>query len=353
MRSILLGDIKLGRNYPFINHVIFWLSLLAFLLIFDRADEPATFVFFKEIINISFFIPLVYFNLNYLIPSFLEKGKFLQYFLISITLILLLTPIKTVVSFLIHYQYPEQQAYLLSHQYLIGFQLLFVLLASLEFSLVSSIFRHQLEKKELQEQNLTSELKFLKSQIDPHFFFNTLNSLYALTLKKSDSAPETVLKLSEIMRYMLYECNEKTVPLEKEIQYINNYIDLERIRHGKDARIVLDITGDYTNKEIMPLVFSPFIENSFKHGLQGNIDDRFIEIKLDIQESQLYFNVKNSKSDLRLPTVPLYENDSKAGGIGLSNVQRRLKLEYPNDHSLRIIDKEDIYSIELDLKLKI
>ncbi len=339
---------KIAKTYfekTWFNHLIFWLFLLVFLLIFDRADEPLGFVLLKEFVNIGFFAPLIYFNLYFLVPSYLEKGKFVQYFIFIAGLVLLFTPIKVAVSYLIHFQYPDQQNYLLNNQYLISIQLVFVSIASMIFALISNIFKHQLEKKELQEKNLTSELKFLKSQIDPHFFFNTLNSLYALTLKKSDYAPATVLKLSDIMRYMLYECNEKTVLLSKEVQYIQNYIDLEKIRYGQDLTISLEIRGYLEEKRIMPLVFSPFIENCFKHGVKNNIDGGYISILLELNENQLYFQVENSKHTSETST------ETDIGGIGLSNVKRRLKLEYPKDHELRIIENEDVYKIELHIKL--
>ncbi len=345
MKINLRSIVKTYFEKTWFNHLIFWIFLLVFLLIFDRAEEPIGFVFLKELINIGFFAPLIYLNLYFLVPKYLEKGKFIQYFIFISALVLLLTPIKGVVSYLIHFPYPDQQSYLLNNQYLILIQLIFVSIASMIFALISNIFKHQLEKKELQEKSLTSELKFLKSQIDPHFFFNTLNSLYALTLKKSDHAPTTVLKLSDIMRYMLYECNEKTVLLSKEVKYIQNYIDLEKIRHGNDLTIHLEIKGELDEKRIMPLVFSPFIENCFKHGVKNNIDGGYISILLSVEEDQLYFEVENSKhgSDF----VP----KEAMGGIGLSNVKRRLKLEYPKDHELRIIENDNIYKIELNIKL--
>lgn len=336
---------KIYFEKTWFNHLIFWLFLLVFLLIFDRADEPIGFVLIKELINIAFFAPLIYLNLYNLVPRYLEKGKFLQYFFFILILVLLLTPIKVVVSYLIHYPYPEQQEYLLNNQYLISIQLIFVSIASMIFALISNIFKHQLEKKELQEKSLTSELKFLKSQIDPHFFFNTLNSLYALTLKKSDHAPETVLKLSDIMRYMLYECNEKTVLLSKEVQYIQNYIDLEKIRHGNDLTITLTIEGELDKKRIMPLVFSPFIENCFKHGVKNSIDGGYISILLSVLNDQLYFEVENSKHGTETKA------NNELGGIGLSNVKRRLKLEYPKDHELNITETDKLYKIELTIKL--
>ncbi len=341
-------SLKISRRYleiTWINHLLFWVFLLVFLLILDRTNQPFQFVFIKEMINLCFFAPIIYLNIYILIPRFLDKGKFISYFFLLIGLIAILTPLKVTVSYLIHYQNPNQQHFFLNNQYLIFIELLFVGIASMIFTLITNIFKHQQEKRELQEQNLTSELKFLKSQIDPHFFFNTLNSLYALTLKKSESAPNTVLKLSEIMRYMLYECNGKTVSLDKEVQYVKNYLDLEKIRYGNELDIQVDIKGDTQGKSIMPLIFSPFIENSFKHGINTSVEDAYINIQMNINSDKLHFEIENSKG-------PITKNKSTlSGGIGLNNVKRRLKLEYPNEHSLNITDTDNKYKIELDIKL--
>ncbi len=254
-----------------------------------------------------------------------------------------LTPIKLALFYIIYTSDPLTQSYFLDNFHLPFVELVLVGVASSIYKLFTDILYHQSRTQELERQNLSSELKFLKTQIDPHFFFNTLNSLYALTLKKSDQAPSTVLKLSNMMRYMLYECNDKTVTLEKEIEYIRNYIDLESIRTTSANSVTLEIEGDASNKQIMPLLFSPFIENSFKHGL-NTIDDGYIDIKLKIMEDHLFFTIINTYSQ---------EEYGKAtvGGIGLENVKRRLNIVYPENHMLTIKKREKEYEIELYIKL--
>lgn len=205
---------------------------------------------------------------------------------------------------------------------------------------------HQRERTELQKQNLRSELKFLKTQINPHFFFNTLNSLYALTLKKSDKAPEIVLKLSEMMRYMLYESNERMIDLTQEINYINNYLELERLRHGDNFQIEFNQTGDAVGHEIAPLMFIPFIENSFKHGIDHELKAGYVKIDLSVKENSLDLSVRNSKPssihDIKAP--------KKAGGIGLVNVKRRLKILYPAKHALSIDQSNHEYRVHMNLQ---
>ena len=214
------------------------------------------------------------------------------------------------------------------------------------FQIMNEWIKHQREKKELQNQTLQSELKYLKAQINPHFLFNTLNSLYALTLKKSDLAPEIVLKLSEMMRYMLYECNEKEVSLEKEVNYIRNYLELEKLRHGDHCDISFEIDGEPGNKQVAPLMFIPFIENSFKHGLNKQIDDAHVSIKMDIKEDDVLMEISNSK----VHTVPK-ANRKRSGGIGLVNIKRRLELLYPEKYSLDIEESPNDYLVNLSIKL--
>ena len=201
-------------------------------------------------------------------------------------------------------------------------------------------------KKDLESKTLQSELNFLRSQINPHFLFNTLNSLYALTLKKSDFAPEIVLKLSEMMRYMLYECNEKTVSLLNEINYIRNYLELEKLRHGNKMDIKFDIEGDFEAQRIAPLMLMPFIENSFKHGINNQISRGFVYLHIKIENSHLTMTLDNSKT----PFMPKIDT-KKSGGIGLINVKRRLDILYPNHYTLDIEENPDTYRVNINIQL--
>ena len=324
-------------------HVLFWLFMYIFLVLLTGNKDQLGLIMIKSGVNIVLFILMAYINVNYLIPQLLSKGKTIQYVLALLLTAVAMTPIKLVLFYLIYSHDVASQKYFLDNYHLPMVELLLVGVASTIYKLFTDILYHQNRTRELERQNLTSELKFLKTQIDPHFFFNTLNSLYALSLKKSDRAPDTVLKLSNMMRYMLYECNDKTVSLEKEIEYIRNYIDLEAIRVPDRNVVNLTIEGDAANKQIMPLVFSPFIENSFKHGL-NTVDSGFIHIKLKIMDDHLFFRISNSYNAEA-------QNDKDIGGIGLENVKRRLNLVYPDNHMLKIDKNASTYQIELYIKL--
>ena len=199
-------------------------------------------------------------------------------------------------------------------------------------------------RKELQTKNMQSELKFLKSQINPHFLFNTLNNLYALTLKKSDLAPEIVLKLSEIMRYMLYECNAAEVSLSKEIAFMKNYIGLEQLRYGDRLDMSLHISGDWENKQMAPLLLVPFVENAFKHGTSQQLEQAWMHIELMVQGNTLKFKLINSRDIDAQPTTD-------SGGIGLQNVKKRLQLLYANRHDLRLVAEDETFMVVLTLEL--
>jgi len=334
--------LKLDKTY----HVIFWVLFYVFLVIIDYDGSHYLYTLIKELINIIFFAVIVYINLLFLIPSYLSTKNFF-YYLISLAITAaILTPIKTLVLYLISFNEPMLQANFIENQAYIFMSSYFIGISATIYHIINDWLINQREKKELKSQTLQSELKFLKSQINPHFLFNTLNSLYALTIKKSDLAPEIVLKLSEMMRYMLYECNEKEVPLEKEINYIKNYLELEKIRHGSDCKILFNIEGQLENRFIAPLMFIPFIENSFKHGLNKQLGDTYVHIDMKIEGEEIIMLIENSKSH----SVPS-THKKRSGGIGLVNIKRRLELLYPGKYLLEINENPNNYLVNLSIQL--
>ena len=193
----------------------------------------------------------------------------------------------------------------------------------------------------IKTEKITMELAYLKSQINPHFLFNTMNNLYGLSLSEPEKTPDVILKISEMMRYMLYESNEERVPLTKEIEYLNSYIALEKIRYEGQTFVDFTVEGNTNNKRIAPLLLISFVENIFKH---GNIQDanNQVVISLKVDENQLIFKQKN--------TIANREKD-KMGGLGLKNVERRLFLLYPDKYTLNVKNENGIYESELILKL--
>jgi LytS/YehU family sensor histidine kinase len=215
---------------------------------------------------------------------------------------------------------------------------------SSSLKVTSEWFKNENQKKEMENEKLSSELLFLKSQVNPHFFFNTLNNIYSLANSKSDNAPVAIAKLSQLMRYMLYESNVSLVPLSRELEYLHSYIDLQRLRFRNNIRIDFSIEGAVDDKMIEPMLFIPFVENAFKHGpsLQQNPS---IAILLRTFDHQLYFSVENTFEKNG------NEYKDKNSGIGLQNIKRRLDLLYPNSHELIVHESKPVFKVELTLTL--
>ena len=204
--------------------------------------------------------------------------------------------------------------------------------------------RKEKEMIRLQNEKLAAEMKFLKSQTNPHFLFNALNNIYTLTVIKSDAASDNLLKLSDMLRYMLYDCKEAKVPLSKELEYIRNYIDLKLLKDSQGMNVKVDLDDSQPNIMIAPLLFIPFIENAFKHSKIEDLEKGWIAIRLHLEHNHLVFEVRNSMPE---------EDFTKdaIGGIGLENVKRQLELAYPQQHELNIDIKEDSYNVQLQINL--
>jgi len=225
------------------------------------------------------------------------------------------------------------------------FLVLIILIMSSGIRITQEWLRNEKHKKEEDNERLNAELNFLKSQVNPHFLFNTLNSIYSLAYKKSDQTPDAISKLSNILRYMLYETNINTVPLENEYNYLVDFIELQKLRIYDNCNVQFETSGDFSKVQIAPLLLVPFIENAFKHGVDTT-SECYIFIKLKIENNDLHFKVENS---LPFGNQHISGTDS---GIGLKNVQRRLKLLYPDKHLLLIDSDTKKYKINLTIRLQ-
>lgn len=335
------------RNWQIFWHIIFWVSIISYFMVVTHNNSKLSLAsLFAIFVAFGFVnIGLFYLNFLYLIPKFLDKKKYKAYTLTLIVCIIvfalakygLTTFFKSVIS---KYDEGHQSSF---GSYFIGSVLTNIFFLFLSTALKFSIdwFLNERVQRDLENQRLSAELAFLKSQINPHFLFNSLNSIYSLAYQKSDTAPEAILKLSEIMRYMLYESNDHKVDLAKELQYLQNYIDLQKIRFGNKAFVDFKITGDIGNQKIVPLLLIAFIENAFKHGV-ANDPSSPIRLLINLDGIHLHFYMENKKHTL---------NRDNEGGIGLNNVKRRLDLLYPGKYGLDIQDKTSTYTCELSLVL--
>lgn len=326
-----------------VQHVLFWSLSFYILLRFFAYAESITKadIVYTLLFHISL-MTVVYLNLFLWIPYFLKQGKYLLYLLFfAITLAVGIWLNQATFNYIGDWLFPDY--YFISYyewKDLSQFMLIYLSATTL-LKLSKAWFwlneaEHRL--KQLQSEKLDAELRALKSQIDPHFLFNSLNSLYSLALDGDVRTPEAILKLSHNMRYMLYECNVPQVSLEKEIEYIRNYLDLQRLRSNHHREICFETSVENEHLSIAPLLFIPFIENAFKHS-----NNDVINIRLETMNKILHFSVKNTK---RAHQPELNQHES---GIGLQNIQRRLELLYPNQHQLTISNEKKYFSIYMQI----
>lgn len=294
-------------------------------------------------------VPMVYLHLYLLVPRFLNQRKYLLHIFFTLLLIVVyswcnysllkILPSENLSSGMNSFLRTLKPNY----DFLEGF-IVVILTYSLKYMLIAFITQNELLK--LQKEKLQLELRALKAQINPHFFFNTLNNLYSLTLKNSSQSSEVVLKLSDMMRYVLYECNEDKVLLSKEINFLKNYIELERLRFNESYSISFKQTGEAAELMVAPMILIEFVENSFKHGLSRQYSAGWVEIEVHIDNNKLSFTTINSKGHVD------EEKENQKSGIGLINVKKRLELIYPEQFILEINDSTDLYKAHLEIPLQ-
>ena len=331
--------VRIGIMFPSINTLHSFFSLLELT------------IYWGIIINIIFSYSIVY----YLIPKYLHRKKYFL-FAVGILLLFIVMQVLGFVHTLILSGSPVGNAigYHKGMMFLSaarpGFIRLFgnpplIFGLFLSIKILKNWHLEQLRSESLVRENTNAELQLLKAQVHPHFLFNTLNNIYSFTLTQSPLAGALVKKLSDLLQYMIHECELPLVPLEKEIKLIQDYMGLEKVRYGDRLDMHVEIKGDYENKQIAPLLLIPFVENCFKHGASVMRGQQWIRLSIQINEDQLDFNLTNSK--------PLQANDANnKKGIGLANVLKRLELLYPSKHLLKIESTGDTYFVNLQVSLQ-
>jgi two-component system LytT family sensor kinase len=333
-------------------HLLFWLAYFAFVVIDDGFGhrDNSSFNFSLEVLtDFPVAVILVYINLYFLMPSFYWKRKYVCY---SIGLILLLCSGGITGRFFSWWIWlPRERAadptsteptnfWIITRIAKDAADTLPIVAATVFIKVMRNSFRDERKLRAIEQEKFSAEMSLLKAQINPHFFFNTLNSLYSLTLEKSDKSPDVVLKLAELMRYVLYEASASTVLLSDEIMHLNNYIAIEQMRFADRLDLSFLYSGDIEGKIIAPLLLLPFVENAFKHGIENN--SRWITIDLKVTGKLLDLKVENS-FDSKL----LVKNE----GIGLKNVRRRLELSYPQKHIITVEEDNLVFKVDLKINL--
>jgi two-component system sensor histidine kinase AlgZ len=339
----------------FWHHIIFW-SVYFLFNTFRWGSYFNDYVYSLKtnLLGFPIHVALCYFNIYFLMTQFLFKKKYVRYVILILSAIFFMVLLKfNLTYFLISSEvWPEgpEPISALSLNYIIDMMIgeLYVITFVTAIKVTLDFLKEHKRVADLEKAQLETELLFLKSQISPHFFFNTLNNIHSLALEKSNKTPKIILRLSELMRYLLYETNSERQSLHNEILCIQNYLDLEKIRHDDLLKINLSISGDIQDKEIAPILLLTFVENAFKHGVNKNIGLVKVDIDFTIVEDFLYFTIRNP-----LPAASsLSVETQRSSGIGLENVKKRLNLGYSNkDYELTITNDDQIFTVKLKIKV--
>lgn len=336
-------------------HCIYWISFLL-LYLSSKSNDTSTYDFtfiyiWKVIAQATATYGLIY----WIIPQTLNKKKYLLFILFAASWLYFVFALLMIFKY--YYLEPKFPGFFddwLGHKMSVPERLTSFKLIFREFSFITypiiilgfiSFNRKQQRLLKLEEEKKSMELKVLKNQLNPHFLFNTLNNLYTLTLKKDDKAPEVIAKLSEILDFVLYRCNEDYVSIEKEIALIDNYIALEKLRYNEN-RLNISFTKDIQeSNKISPLIILTFIENAFKHGVINETEKANIKLNLESKKGQIIFSIENTKPQNDTAVI------SDKSKIGLKNVRKQLDLLYPKKHQLEIEETQNIYTVKLFLTL--
>lgn len=275
----------------------------------------------------------------YILTKFLNKRRYKDYFLRLIP-ILLTAPIPFMLFMDLNKQ--EYQGEWVSM--CLGIIFCFSLL-SFFIRLAQNIIIHALKQEQVKKQAISSELIYLKSQINPHFLFNTLNNIHTLVYTQAPSAPDAVMRLSSLMRYMIYESNSATVPLSLEIEYLQGFIGLQQLRYKSPDVVDFQVEGDIENCRIAPLLFIHLLENTYKHS-PAKLETGAIKVRVLAKENQVVFSFENPISNNKDNLL------EEPGGIGLANVQKRLQMLYPGKHKLDISETNEVYKVELKINIQ-
>jgi two-component system, LytTR family, sensor histidine kinase AlgZ len=343
-----------NRNRVVLVHVSFWCLYLSFFTyqvsLFARGPEiDWNRVLTVVSIHISCAMLIGYVTYFIFLPRFLNHRSVLKFFfefLAGFAVVILLR-IHLERYFIDHYAQNEKYLYLYSPRFIIHVisSNLFTVIFLGMIRFVTEWFEFEARKKNVENEQLTAELNFLKAQINPHFLFNTLNNLYYLAYTKSANTPEVIAKLSQMMRYMIYDSNHPQVPLSKEIDYMESYISLERLRLNNQIPINFNVKGNISAFRVAPFIFITFLENAFKHGVSNSNPEAWVNISMELNGNECVYRVENSKITSAKP-----EAEEKSG-IGLQNVKRRLELSYPGKHQLEVQDLSDRYLTKLTIIL--
>jgi len=343
----------INRNRVVLLHLSFWCVHVSFFLYQILSHQRSADIDWSTVlrvvsVQVMFAMLIGYLNYFIFLPVFLKDkklGKYLIQFLLTFGVLITL---RIVFGRYVIEGFTGGTGFLYTTRYVIQVVttnlFIVIFLGMIRFAV--DWFEFEARQKNVENERLTAELNFLKAQINPHFLFNTLNNLYYLAYTQSAKTTEVIAKLSQMMRYMIYDSNYPLVPLSKEVEYMENYISLERLRLNAEIPIRFKVEGGNPQDFLIaPLIFITFLENAFKHGVSNNVPTAWVDISIRLDGNECVYRVENSK-------VPLVKPEAgQKSGIGLQNVKRRLELSYPGKHRLSVENGVDKYCVQLNIQL--
>ncbi len=330
-----------------ILHISFW-SLFVFYRLFDYTQYiPLETAINFIAVPLVFNVLVSYLHYFFILPFLIQKKEYWKYVLYLILVLVGIMVLRFLADTFFMMPLSQDQEYYSSIHFprilsvLWGFMTFIIFTGMIKFT--ADWFKIENEKKQLENEKLHAELNYLKAQINPHFLFNTLHNLNYLVQGKREEAPQIIVRLSNIMRYMIYDANKDLVSVSKEVQYMRDYIELERIRLNNPFNIVFHTSEIYKNTQIAPLILFTFLENAFKHGISDKTPNCWISVDLHQEKNTLIYTIINSKIKV--------ENTKEKSGFGLGNVKKRLELHYPDSHKLLISESEEHFEVKLTIDL--
>lgn len=348
--AFLYHDFIFSSRYRIFRHVVFWVAhTLMWACVWEMLGSPGSYG--RELINMAMWLPIFilygYPMAYWAVPRLLMKGRLIQFLLLIIA--------WGIAGIYIDQSY--RKYIYVPLQVKMGFKdvlptgpLAFCYLCLTSSAAVPMVIRFfkywelkQQDWLQAQQEKIIAELQLLKTQVHPHFLFNTLNNIYSFSLENSPKTPELILKLASLLSYMLYDCKSTEVRLAKELEIMRNYIALETERYGNKIDISWNVAGDeIQDKFIAPLMMLPFIENAFKHGTSEQIEKCWLSVDISVKENTLKVKIANSKNEYAVRSN---------NGIGIANVQKRLAFIYPDKHELKFSDEGNFYVVSLMIHL--
>lgn len=333
-----------GKQKRVLLHFGFWFFYVLFFgSVYGKYGNNFTWYYLESLCMLPFIALATYTTIYILLPFYLKTRKLLiTLFLVTVLIFVVTLGERISLRMLNGLPIGGESLFGVTFLYLM-LETNFMVGIAFIVKMMKYGLKQQEEKHMMETRNLQTELTQLKTQLHPHFLFNTMNNLYALSIEQSSKTSESIARFSELLRSVLYECNETEIELEKEIALVCNYIDLEKIRFGSRLQVEFEISGETSNFKIAPMLLFTFVENCFKHGASPDPATPSIKIVLKTEGKAFYFMTENSK--------PLAENTlPKTGGIGLKNVQKRLDLIYGSNYLLKISDNYHNYIVELKIQ---